>query len=366
MPRRALPRLEQEVGIGLLCAKQRLAGRARVDHDVGSATRLVRRLRILQGVRQLANPTTHVLLSSNEILRRVGRGRDATAREQLQHLARSQPLARLERRSHPAAVPLDERELRIHLPFVGEKRGSPLRQDERAAGTLELGERAAQLARGRVGRAPPLAAKYGCPTRMQLPCDFRRDAVAEPLECRAIERIRRNGRARASIERCPLAQRGRGRRAPPLAAKYGCPTRMQLPCDFRRDAVAEPLECRAIERIRRNGRARASIERCPLAQRGRGRNGITSSFKFGRRACHMTPSRGSVAARQDRAPERDAGQRGGSRIARCQLRAQRRFEQRLSVDRIVSREQQQGAPLLRLGLARGFAPQTIERLGARV
>src|SRR5213075_3187443 len=56
MPRRALARLEQKISISLLCAQQRLAGRARVERDLGTAERLVRQVWLLQIVRQLADP----------------------------------------------------------------------------------------------------------------------------------------------------------------------------------------------------------------------------------------------------------------------------------------------------------------------
>ncbi len=46
--------------------------------------------------------------------------------------------------------------------------------------------------------------------------------------------------------------------------------------------------------------------------------------------------------------------------------AQRGFEQRLSVQRVVAREEQEGAPLLCFGFARGLRRQPVQRLCARV
>ena len=152
MPRRALARFKQQVGIRLLRALQRLAGRARVQRHVGLTQRLVGGAGVLDVVRQLANAAAQVLLPGDDGFVRGGRRRDAAVREQLQHLARPQPLARLERRTHTAPVALDQRELRVDLPFIGKKRRAPLRQGERAAGPLQLGERAPQLARGRIRR----------------------------------------------------------------------------------------------------------------------------------------------------------------------------------------------------------------------
>ncbi len=166
MARRPLARLEQEIGIRLLCAQQRFAGRAGIQRDVGSAERLVGGSCVVEIVRELADAAAQVLLLRDDVLGGGGRGGDAAPRQQLQHLARPQPLARLESGADTAAVPLDECELRVHVPLVGEKRGAPLRQDERATGTIELVQRTPQLTRGRVGRAPPLAAQHARPARM--------------------------------------------------------------------------------------------------------------------------------------------------------------------------------------------------------
>src|SRR6266566_8773808 len=109
-----------------------------VEGDFGTAERLVGRVRLLQVMCQLADAPAQVLLPRNEILRGARWGRDAASREQLQHLARPQPLARIERRSNVTTVALDQRELRVHVPLVGEERRAPLRQGERTAGTIDL------------------------------------------------------------------------------------------------------------------------------------------------------------------------------------------------------------------------------------
>ncbi len=306
MPGRALARLEQEVGIARLCAQQRLAGRARIERELGSAERLVAGVGLLQVVRQLANPAAQVLLLRDDVLGCSGRRGDAPPREELQHFARPQALARLERGNHAAAVPLDQRELRVHVPLVGEKRGAPFRQDEGAAGPIELGERTPQLARGRVARASPLRVEHASPASVQLPRHLRRDAVAEPVERRPIERVGRDGCTGMRLERRPFAERSRGRHR-----------------------VASPVQLTDCAR--------------QVPPRGRG-----------------------VPAFQNCSRQRDARQRRGARTPQPHLRAQCGFEQRLRVHRIVAREQQHGPAFLRFSLARGLGGEAIQALRARV
>ena len=265
---------------------------------------MVSGVRILQVVRQLADAAAQVLLPSDDVFGRVGGDRDAAPCEQLQHLARPHALARRERRSHTAAVALDERELRVDIPFVGEECGAPVRQHEGEAWTIELGERAPQLARGRVGRG--------------------------------------------------------------LAAQHDSPASVQLPRDFRRDAVAEPVERRPIERIRRDGCGRVRLESRPFTERGGGRHGIANSIQIASRSRQVASGRGRIAACQDRSSERDSCQGGGAHAARSHLCPERAFQQCLGVDRVVSRQQQQGAPFFRFGLAISLGRQPVECFRTRV
>jgi len=79
--------------------------------------------------------------------------------------------------------------------------------------------------------------------------------------------------------RARSAARARPRRRG-LAAQHASPAGVQLPRDFRRDAIAEPVERRPIERIRRDGCGRVRLESRPFTERGGGRHGIANSIQI--------------------------------------------------------------------------------------
>src|SRR5213594_2011725 len=87
---------------------------------------------VLEVARQLGDAAAQVLFAGHEVRGRVCRRGHAAPRQELEHLTRAQALARLKRRAGPAAAALGERELRIHFPFVREKRRAPLRKREGA------------------------------------------------------------------------------------------------------------------------------------------------------------------------------------------------------------------------------------------
>ena len=180
-----LPDLEQEVGVRLLRAVERFASGLRGGAAARATDCVVARGHVLELARQLGDAAAQVLLAGNEVRGRVSRRGDTAPAKELEHLTRAQALARLERRAGPAAGALGERELRIHFPFVREKRRAPLRQRERAAGALHLGDGEAQLAR-RLLRVALRAAGEAQPG-VEVPGNIGRGAAAQALQRGAIE-----------------------------------------------------------------------------------------------------------------------------------------------------------------------------------
>ena len=153
MLRRPLAHLEQQLGVGFLCSGEALSGCRPQRRGVRAAQRVVACGRALQVVSQLGDPVTQILLANHELRGGVrGRSHPAPCQE-LEHLARAQPLAGLERRTRTAARAFGQCQLRIDVPLVGEEGRPPLRECQRPARALDVGERSPQLAHGRVGRS---------------------------------------------------------------------------------------------------------------------------------------------------------------------------------------------------------------------
>ena len=178
VPRRPLAHLDQQVGVRLLGTRQRLAGSGRRSgRGIRAAQPAAAWRPTLDVVRQLGDAVAEILLAGYELGGRIGQRVDAAAHEQLERLPRAQPLARLERRADPSPGILEQRQLRVDLPLVGEEGRASLRQGERAAGPLDFRQRGAELAGGRVHR-PPGPEREPEP-RVKAPRDLRRDALLD-------------------------------------------------------------------------------------------------------------------------------------------------------------------------------------------
>src|SRR5207248_623137 len=128
--------------------------------------------------------------------------------QQLEHFARAQPLARLKRGRRQRTGALNDGELGVHVPFIGEKRRAAFRQGERSAGPLDVREGGPQLTRGLVIEAPRMPCSPQ--SRVQPPGDLRCDVLTEPVEPRPVQRLGNDGEARSGVQICSLAERGRG------------------------------------------------------------------------------------------------------------------------------------------------------------
>ena len=156
-------------------------------------------------MRQLRDAVAEILLAGHELGGRIGQRVDAAAHEQLERFPRAQPLARLERCADPPPGVLEQRQLRVDLPLVGEEGRASLRQGERATGPLDFRQRGAELADGRVHR-PPGSEREPEP-RVEAPRHLRRDAPFDQCERRAIERLGDSRRPGSGFERRTLSQR---------------------------------------------------------------------------------------------------------------------------------------------------------------
>ena len=238
---------------------------------------------------QLGDAVTQVLLADHELRGGIGGRSHPAPRQELEHLARAQPLARLERGAGTTAGALGQGQLRIDVPLVGEECGPPLRQRQRPARTLDVGERGPQLTRGRVGRS--------------------------------------------------------------LGATRQRQSRVQSPGDLRRDAIPQARERGAIQRLGGGGESRRGLERRQLARRRSGGDRISQSIQVGDGAPELLACSRGIAPLARHVAEREPGQRRRALVTGGQLRPQRGFEQLSRAHLIVAQQEQQGAALLRLRLA---------------
>src|SRR2546423_7575051 len=168
---------------------------ARFVGEVGTTRRGARDS--LQTLRQCGDAAAQTLLARDHSAVASGKC-DAGAREKLQHLTRSQPLTRGEGGPHVAALALDERELRVRLPFVGEKNRSPLGAGKEACDALDIHNRGTQLHRRFSRRASIVKRLTKC--RMQLPGNGRRTARFYQGEPSSILGFRSEGRSNAELD----------------------------------------------------------------------------------------------------------------------------------------------------------------------
>ena len=298
MLRRPLAHLEQQLGVGFLRSGEPLSGCRPQRRGVRAAQRVVACGRALQVVSQLGDPVTQILLAYHELRGGIGGRSHPAPRQELEHLARAHPLARLERGAGTTAGALGQGQLRIDVPLVGEECGPPLRQRQRPARTLDVGERGPQLTCGRVGRS--------------------------------------------------------------LGATRQRQSRVQSPGDLRRDAIPQARERGAIQRLGGGGESRRGMERRQLAYRRSGGDRIPQTLQVGGSPPELLARGGGIAPLARHVAERESRQRRRALVAGGELSAERGLEQLARSGLVIAEQEQQTAALLRLGFAARVSSLVIQ------
>src|SRR2546423_3517122 len=189
--------LYQQMLVFFLRLRQRFTRyTARFVGEVGTTRRAGAR-DSLQTLRQCGDAAAQTLLARDHSAVASGKC-DAGACEKLEHLTRSQPLTRGEGSRHVTALALDERKLRVRLPFVVEKNRSPLGAGKESCEALDIRDRGTQLHRRFSRRASIMKRLTKC--RMQLPGNGRRSARFYQGEPSSILGFRSEGRSKAQLD----------------------------------------------------------------------------------------------------------------------------------------------------------------------
>ena len=138
--------------------------------------------------------------------------------------------------------------------------------------------------------------------------------------------------------------------------------RVQPPADLRCDVLTEPVEPCPVQRLGNDGQARSGVQICSLAEHGRGADGIAQPLEVGGRLGEQALGEGRVPTYCGELTERHARQRGGALVPGGDLGAQRSLEQGPGSRVILASQEQQAAPLARLGLARLIAGAPVQHL----
>ncbi len=211
------PRLlhaREQIGVGGLRLRERLP-----DRHSGARTRLAQPAisgrRLLEPAREVGDPQPQVLLARGERIASPRLPGHPTAGEQIEHLPGAQPLARREGRRESSARALDQRELGIHIPLVGEIRGATLLEGQVGRDAFDVRGGRPQF-RGRLRQsatAPQRLPQSG----VQRPRHARRERRPKALEPPAIQRFR--GEAE-SFPPGDIPERAEGRRFPHHVAHH--------------------------------------------------------------------------------------------------------------------------------------------------